>query len=195
MTIEIETPRLCLRTLGESDVSEKYVGWLNDPEVNRYLETRHSVHTSDSCHEFVRRCNSDESERLLGIFMKESGVHVGNAKLGFINSIHSRGQISLFIGEKTLWGRGLAKEVVVAITKYGFEEAGLEKIQAGCYEGNLSSLRVFLSVGYVVEGFFRSHAVSESGQRSGCFWMGILKHEFKLNKSQQVGTWHRSIRA
>jgi ribosomal-protein-alanine N-acetyltransferase len=183
MDIKIETPRLCLRTLQEEDVSQAYVDWLNDPEVNRYLETRHALQTLASCSDFVKRCNSEKSEHLLGVFLRESQSHIGNVKLGFIDDIHSRGQISLFIGEKTLWGRGFAREIVYAITKYGFEEAGLERIEAGCYEENLSSLRVFLSVGYTVEGFFRSHAVSESGRRTGCFWMGLLKHDFKLNQS------------
>jgi len=182
MNIKIETPRLCLRTLHEGDVSQAYVDWLNDPEVNCYLETRHTVQTLASCSEFVKRCNSEKSEHLLGVFLRETESHIGNVKLGFVNDIHSRGQISLFIGDKKLWGQGFGREIVSAITKYGFDEACLERIEAGCYEGNLSSLRVFLSVGYTVEGFFRSHAVSDSGQRMGCFWMGMLKHEFKLNQ-------------
>lgn len=182
MNIEIETPRLILRTLLDDDVSRTYVDWLNNPEVNRYLETRHGVQTLSSCKDFVQRCNLDKSELLLGVFLRETMAHIGNVKLGFINNIHSRGQLSLFIGDKKLWGQGLAKEIVYSTTQYGFEKAGLERIEAGCYEGNLSSLRVFLSVGYTVEGFFRSHAVSESGQRMGCFWMGMLKHEFKLHQ-------------
>lgn len=183
MNINIETPRLSLRTLRAGDVSQTYVDWLNDPEVNRYLETRHKVQTLNSCIDFIRRCNADKSERLLGVFLKETKGHIGNVKLGFINEIHSRGQISLFIGEKSLWGRGLAREIVYAVTKYGFEDIGLARIEAGCYEGNLSSLRVFLSAGYTVEGFFRSHAVSEQERRAGCFWMSMLKHEFKLNQN------------
>ena len=179
MNIKIDTPRLDLRTLQAGDISKTYVDWLNDSEVNRYLETRHIVQTLDSCRTFVQRCNSDASERLLGIYLKDTARHIGNVKLGFINEIHSRGQISLFIGDKSLWGRGLAREIVYAVTRYGFEDVGLERIEAGCYEGNLSSLRVFLSVGYTVEGFFRSHAVSEQERRTGCFWMGMLKHEFK----------------
>lgn len=172
------TQRLFLRPLNEIDVTQKYVDWLNDHEINIYLETRHSTQTLNTCRDFVRRCNGDESEHLFGVFLSESGHHIGNAKLGFINQIHNRGQISLFIGEKSLWGQGLGREIVLALTEYGFSSLGLERIEAGCYEGNLSSLRIFLSVGYTVEGFFRSHALSLSGDRTGCFWMGMLRHEF-----------------
>lgn len=181
MQIVLETPRLYLRPLQLDDVTQKYVDWLNDTDVNKYLETRHSVQTLDSCREFVLRCNADNKEHLMGIFLKESSCHIGNVKLGFVNSFHKRGQISLFIGEKAYWGKGLAKEVAYAMTKYGFEKVGLGRIEAGCYEENLASLRTFLSIGYTVEGFFRGHLISDQGKCSGCFWMGMLKHEFPKN--------------
>jgi RimJ/RimL family protein N-acetyltransferase len=118
----------------------------------------------------------------LGIFSKDSDRHIGNTKLGFINSVHGRGQLSLVIGEKALWGRGLAKEIVRAMTRYGFDAVGLSKIEAGVYESNLSSLKAFRHVGYNIDGFFRSHAVVDSGLRVGCFWLSILRHEFDLPK-------------
>lgn len=178
MSVRIETPRLLLRTLEVGDVSQAYVDWLNDPEVNRYLETRFSRQTLESCRDFVEHCNGSASEHLLGIFFKETGSHIGNAKLGLINAIHARGQLSLLIGEKSLWGKGLAREVIRAVSQYGFEQVNLEKIEAGCYESNLSSLRAFMAVGYNVDGFFRSHAISDDGRRMGCFWMSILRSEF-----------------
>lgn len=176
------TARLYMRPLREEDVTQTYVDWLNNPEVNRYLETRHSVQTLDTCREFVRRCNADDLEHLFGVFLKDSGRHVGNAKLGFINQLHRRGQISLVIGEKSFWGLGLAREIVHALTRHGFGRLELDRLEAGCYEENLSSLRVFLSVGYTVEGFFRSHALNVGGQRTGCFWMGMLRHEFDCGR-------------
>ena len=44
--LEISSKRLDYRLLSEDDVTQNYVDWLNDPEVNRYLETRHT-HQSD----------------------------------------------------------------------------------------------------------------------------------------------------
>lgn len=172
----IETKRLYLRPLSESDVTQTYADWLNDPEVNRYLETRHSTQSVESCITFVQKCNQDNSSHLFGVFLKEGSVHIGNAKLGFINHFHSTAQLSLFIGEKSCWGKGLAFEIVHGLTEYGFKQLGLERIEAGVYEDNLASLRVFLKVGYNVDGFLRSHVVSNN-RRTGSFWLGILKNE------------------
>jgi len=38
--MEIRSPRLLLRTLQADDCYAIYVDWLNDPVVNRFLETR-----------------------------------------------------------------------------------------------------------------------------------------------------------
>lgn len=174
---EIETSRLSLCRLEEKDATETYAAWLNDPDVNKYLETRHTQQSAESCKEFIASCNSDPGSHLFGIFLKETGVHIGNAKIGFINKYYDRGQVSLFIGEKKYWNKGLSTEIVCALNKYAFLTLGLQRLEAGCYEDNLSSLRVFLKSGYVVEGFMRSH-VARDGRRLGCFWLGMLASEY-----------------
>jgi len=174
----IESERLLLKSLQVSDATQAYADWLNDPEVNQYLETRHQTQTVASCQEFIEQCNSDKNSHLFGIFLKENGQHIGNTKLGFINPVYMRGQVSLFIGEKKYWNKGLAGEVVRSITKFGFEHLNLNRIEAGCYEDNLASLRIFLKSGYSVEGFMRNHVISK-GRSVGCFWLGILKHELR----------------
>ncbi len=170
----IISERLLYRNLTGDDVTERYCNWLNDPEVNRFLETRFSLQTLESCRKFVLKANDDPCSHLFGIFKKDE--HVGNVKLGFINEKHKVGQLSLLIGKKTLWGRGYATEAIRAITQWGFDTLELERIEAGCYDTNLGSLRAFLKAGYSVEGFFRSRVVC-AGSRIGSFWLGVLKHE------------------
>ena len=105
--------------------------------------------------------------------LKETKEHIGNIKLGFINPHYQTGELSFFIGEKRLWGKGYAAEAVKTVTEWGFRELGLQKIEGGCYDENLASLRCFLKTGYAVEGYFRGAAVLR-GKRVGAFWLGIL---------------------
>ena len=39
----IRTPRLIIKSLQVHDISNNYIEWLNDIEVNKYLETRFQV--------------------------------------------------------------------------------------------------------------------------------------------------------
>lgn len=143
MMSQIDTARTFLRPLTASDAVQVYADWLNDPEVNQYLETRHVHQTVKTCETFIHQCNTDPASHLFGIFLRESGVHIGNVKLGFVNPNHARGEFSMFIGDKSCWGKGFATEVVRSLTEYGFTHLGLERIQAGCYEEHKASLRVF----------------------------------------------------
>ncbi len=172
------SPRLMLRPLTVADATERYAAWLNDPQVNRYLETRHAPQTVQSCADFIEAMNRDPDSHLFGVFHREHGNHLGNAKVGFINRQYDTAELSLFIGEKAYWKQGFGQEIVRALTAHAFGELQLERVQAGCYEDNLASLRAFLRVGYAVEGFYRRHVVLD-GRRMGVFRLGMLKDEFR----------------
>lgn len=173
---EIHSHNLLYRLLKHTDVTENYVSWLNNPEINKYLEARHSYHTFDSCQAFVAEMLRDNNQHLFGIFLKSNNSHIGNIKLGFIDSNYHTGQIGLLIGEKDQWGKGFATEAIKELTSWGFKSLSLQKIEAGCYDNNIGSLRAFLKVGYQVEGFLRSHSICGE-KRVGSFLLGILPHE------------------
>jgi len=177
--IEVRSQRLIFRTLTVDDVTQNYVNWLNDPRVNRYLETRHTHQTMDLCRSYVEEMLSNPAHNLFGIYLVGTGQHIGNTKLGFIHHHYQRAQLSLFIGEKNCWGKGFATETIKAITSWGFNELQLEKIDAGCYDENIGSLRAFLKSGYQVEGFYRKSVVLDD-KRIGSFWMSVLKDEFTV---------------
>ncbi len=174
---KIESSRLYLRKLTPHDATERYAAWLNDPRVNQYLEVRYTTHSIESCRAFIAAMNKDAHQHLFGIFLKEGDQHIGNIKLGFIDPRYAHGQLSLFIGERSAWGKGYATEAIQSLTRYGFDVLALERIEAGCYESNLASLRAFLKVNYQVEGFLRKKFIS-AGKRESCFVLGALKVEW-----------------
>ena len=72
--------------LEPDSVSADYVSWLNDPAVNRFLESRWSVATPESTREFVAQQLASPSALFLGIRARALGArHVGNIKLGPID--------------------------------------------------------------------------------------------------------------
>jgi len=106
--IKIDGDRIYLCEIRLSDVNQTYVNWLNDPEVNQYLETRHEMQTLNSVQEYVEKMVEKENELLFSICLKKNDIHIGNIKLGPINLIHKYAEISLFIGDKNEWGKNLA---------------------------------------------------------------------------------------
>lgn len=178
---ELTSKRLYFRTLTEDDATSTYADWLNNPVVNRFLEVRHTRQDIETCRAFIRACNADSGCFLFGIFVDHGKSHIGNIKLGPIDWRNKSGQIGLLIGDQSCWGAGYGSEAISAITRFSFNEQGLNRLEAGCYEENLGSLRAFLRSGYYLEGFFRKKYILD-GKRTGCFWLAILKDEWENNQ-------------
>ncbi|WAS04151.1 GNAT family protein [Gloeomargaritales cyanobacterium VI4D9] len=171
---KIETERLIFTPLTLNDVSNTYLEWLLDPEVNRYLEVRHYKHTIKSLYQYVENINSNCNNHFFKIIMKSTEEHIGNIKVSVED--YQVGDIGIMIGAKNYWGKGIGSESINAITNWAFNNLKLKKMKAGCYEQNLASLRAFLKCGYVVEGFLQSHVVID-GKRCGCFLLGRVFQE------------------
>ncbi|MFH1148449.1 MAG: GNAT family protein [Pseudomonadota bacterium] len=161
MKIHIEGERIYLREVRLSDVNDDYCRWLNDPEVNRYLETRFMEQNLESVREYVEGKINNRDEELLAICLKEDNRHIGNIKLGPINRLHRFADISLFIGDKSCRGEGLGTEAIRLITRFAFADLNLNKVKAGCYEANKASAGSFIKAGFYREGILKKQRYSD----------------------------------
>lgn len=172
--ITLTSAQLTYRELQPEDISARYIGWLNNPEVNKYLETRFATQDEASVRAFVTAQKEDPDSTLFRIGLAEDDTHIGNIKLGPINRLHKTGQISLIIGEQAQYGKGYAREAISEVTRWGLSDLGLARVECGCYEDNLGSLRMLLRSGYVVEGFRRNAVIGADGKRQGLFLLARL---------------------
>jgi RimJ/RimL family protein N-acetyltransferase len=173
-TLTIKGKKVRLRPLTLSDCTERYVDWLNDPEINQYLESRFHVQTLDGIRRFVSGMQRSESNHLLGIFENESGTHIGNIKVGGINWHHRYADVGYFIGEKKLWGRGFATEAIRLATKLAFQELKLHRIHAGVYESNVGSCKALRKAGYECDGIWHDQLKGKNGWE-GHVWFSCLE--------------------
>jgi len=146
---------LLLRPVRLSDVNEDYVRWMNDPEVNRYLETRFRSQEQRDIEEYVRTMREKPGVYFFAMVLKDRRLHIGNIKLEIVSSIHHRGEISLFIGEKEQWGRGLASQAISMVRDFALSELRLHKLTAGCYSNNPGSARAFEKAGFTREAVLK----------------------------------------
>ena len=139
----IEGKQICLRDVTSDDVTERYCAWLNDPEVNRYLETRFVPQTRDRVLAYVNAQSGASESVFLAIVRKADDLHVGNVRIGGVDRAHGTATVALVIGEKTVWGKGIGTEAIRLATRYAFQELGLRKLTARCYATNAGSIRAF----------------------------------------------------
>lgn len=146
--IILESDKFYLRNISLNDCNENYLSWMNDSNINKYLESRFTTHTIGSLKEFVTSMNNSENNILFAIVDKESEKHIGNIKLGNIHPIHKYADIGLIIGNKSYWGQGIATNAIFLVSNYAFNNLHLRKIFAGVYENNIGSIKAFEKCGF-----------------------------------------------
>ena len=165
LLLSIDSERLNLRALRESDVTDSYVAWMNDREVNRFLESRFHDQTKEAVQAFVRDALLSPNTLLFGIFAGPSGDHVGNIKVSEVSEAHLTAELGFIIGDRSVWGLGYATEAIFCVSEWAFSVLGLEKLTAGCYSENIGSKKALEKSGFRQEAVLKNQVVNNSGKR------------------------------
>jgi len=137
-----------LRPLNAADVHAGYVSGLNDSEVNRYLEVRHTKQTAQSVLDFVVVNETSANSILWGVWQENSERHCGTVRLHAVDHHSKTAHIGVCLFDKTVWGQHLGKKAISAVTQWAINGLGLRWVEAGAYVDNIASQRTFLSAGY-----------------------------------------------
>ena len=167
--------KITLRKLNlTKDISKKYLTWMNDLEVHKYTEQKYIKHSKTKIRKFVKEKNKSKNEFLYGIFLKRNNLytHIGNIKLGPVNFNHKFSNISYFIGEREMWGKGYTTLAIKEIIKIA-KKMGLKKLKAGLHEMNIGSKKVLEKNNFKLEGKMKSEIIYK-GKRYNSYWFGKI---------------------
>jgi RimJ/RimL family protein N-acetyltransferase len=174
----IKGENIYLRNIELSDCKEKYVNWLNDPEVNKYLECRLSVQNIESITRFVLDVLESKDTYMFAIINKENKEHIGNTKIGPIHPIYKYTNFGLVIGEKKYWGSGLAIEAYYLTIKFCFDILNLHRVHDGVISPNEKAFKILERLGFKREGC-RRDAIFQDGKYLDVYQYGILETEYR----------------
>lgn len=121
------------------------VRWFADHQVARYY-TSPGVPLIEGDQASADRVARDESLVLWRIAL--DGSAIGTSLLLNIDRLNRHAMSSMMIGERSLWGRGFATDVVRLRTKYAFEELGLERLESTSFAANVGMHRALERSGY-----------------------------------------------
>ncbi len=166
--------RIALSQVQIRDATDQYLSWLNDVEVNKFLETRWISQTLATVISHIEKVSSSPTEVLLKIMLINEGKHIGNIKIGPIDTNNKSAELSYFIGDKSFWGHGYATEAINLCVDYCFKTLCLHKIQAGCYEKNIGSQKALLKSGFELEGRLRKRILDIDSNWQDHLWFGRI---------------------
>ena len=150
-----------LEPFARSHLTERYVAWLNDPQVVRYSENRHRVNTLAGCEAYVSGFRTGPG--LLWAIMTDDLGHVGNVSVS-VDVNNKIADIGILLGEGAARGRGLGLAVWTTVMSYLAGRGDIAKITGGCMEPNVAMVRIMQRSGMQPDGRRPRHYLLD-GQR------------------------------
>lgn len=187
----LETNDLIIRP-SEWDDLEDFCRWEKLPEVTEFFSIRDGQTMEDVVRKFVAD-EEDPKAQQFTILLKEDGFqdaedsdvnlqYAGTRKIGRIvlADIEDgwKGEIwRIYIGDKTLRGKGYGKQAMEAMMGYCFDVLGLERLYLDHYTGNPAA-GLYLSLGFKYEGVLRKNC-RKNGVLYDVHLMSMLREEYE----------------
>lgn len=128
---------ITLRPLVESDANTSWK-WRNDPEVFRNTGKRYfKPVTLQNELDWIRTVLSRPDEYRFAIVADD--IYIGNIYLTGITT--TSGEISIFIGEKSYWNKGIGTLANALLLKYAFSTLTLDRVKSIVRIENIASQR------------------------------------------------------
>lgn len=183
--IVIEGKRIILRPISEKEINKRYISWLNDPEINKFLEIRYKRQSVKDVISYINSLRLKKGCEIFAILTKKENIHIGNIAITDYNPNNQGYAIyGLMIGDMRAQMLGFGGEATVLIIEYLFSKPIIRRVQAGAISDNYKSWKIFDFLGFRKEGVLREHSVLPSGKINDAYIYGILRKEWFVNRKR-----------
>jgi len=165
-----------LRNITLADCTERYVNWMNDKKINKYLESRFSIQTMESVKQYVQNIKESNDSYMFAIIYRETNEHIGNIKIGPIHKIYKHTFVGHLIGDKNYWGSGAATDALYLAVKFCFKALSLHKVNAGVIASNMGAIRILEELGFNKEACIRDDVLLDD-KYFDVYRYGVLESE------------------
>ncbi|WP_206424290.1 GNAT family N-acetyltransferase [Cohnella candidum] len=172
-----ETNRLYLRKLASSD-AEQFYSFASDPLMTEHVrwDYHRSIEDTFALLNSIEQKFKARQSFNWGIVDKPLGNLIGRVCLFGFDEENDMAEIG-FALSREFWNRGIASEASKALIEYGFEEMGLNRIEARCNVANLGSEKVMQKIGMKFEGVLRNQIKMKNEYKSQKLY-SILRQEY-----------------
>lgn len=153
----------------------KYVEWLNDFEIAKYIAQYSKVLTIEKEEEWISK--NKDNEYTFGIILKDCDKLIGNISLVNIKDIDKTAELGIFIGDKDYLSKGYGSEAIMLLLDYGFNYLNLNNIMLRALAFNERAIKAYQKCGFKIFGTWKE-AIYFNGEYIDEVYMNILKKNF-----------------
>jgi len=176
--------RVRLRGAERSDL-EKFMEWVNDPEVTTWLTLFLPMSSVDEEKWFENAMQRPQEQKPLVIDMKAGDAWrlIGNSSFFDFDWVARSAEVGIMIGDKSVWNQGYGTEVMALLLHHGFRTLNLNRIYLQVFAENKRAIRTYEKVGFVFEGRKRQ-AIYKNGEYSDILFMSVLREEWDAKNEE-----------
>lgn len=149
-TSVLTNPKVVLRPFVRADITDDYIGWLNDPQVVRYSNQRFRQHDRATSLAYLQSFINTPN-RFLSIVDRTTDHAVGTMTI-YASPHHGTADVGIMIGAAVARGKGLGLAAWTLLLDSLIAEPSLRKVTAGTLACNLAMIRLAERSGMILEG-------------------------------------------
>ena len=149
-TIELLGERVRLTRFSAADITEDYLGWLNDPIVTRLSNQRFVTHDRASSERYL--ASFDGSPHHFLSVRRRDGDRAIGTMTAYVSPHHGTADMGIMIGERSAWGGGFGQDAWNSLLAWLLGEGGMRKVTAGTLAINQPMIRIAEQSGMMLEG-------------------------------------------
>lgn len=172
----IQTERLLLKAISPAVIHDLFET-RNEGEIKAFLgvDEKGYLHYKD-----MHEKGMDTHRHSLFYFLlieKATQLPIGECGFHTWNRTHRRAELFYLLRNDAYKGKGLMKEALPPVLRFGFEELGLHRIEALVGKENVPSLKLIEGTGFRFEGIMREdYVIDGRSVDSHCY--SLLRHEW-----------------
>ncbi|MEE9417076.1 MAG: GNAT family N-acetyltransferase [Acidimicrobiales bacterium] len=166
--VVIEAERIALRELGSQD-AESLLKITADPQTTRFMALGQLTrHEAESYLGQLLDAATDAARHIyaLAILNRDDQQVIGLSQLSIESFTHRRAELGYLLSSEH-WGHGYGREATAALTSFGFDHLGLQRIYAVSTADNIASQRLLESLDFRFEGELQDHLLIDGTWTSG----------------------------
>lgn len=156
---QLRGAKVTLTRFEPGDITDAYIGWLNDAEVTRFSNQRFRTHSRASCEAYLASFQ-DTPNLFLSIRDAGSGEAIGTMT-AYANTHHGTCDVGIMIGARHVWGGGYGQEAWDLLIDWLISDAGIRKLTAGCLAANGAMVRLMERSGMQPDGVRKDQEIVE----------------------------------
>jgi RimJ/RimL family protein N-acetyltransferase len=178
MPLPLVTSRLRIEKFEKEHLDNpRYLSWLSDRDNLISLNlTEYLLRpvTQKRLALYYESFANNPRNMLFAVSLNDSGRFIGTATLREIG-YQGLFDLGILVGEKSVRGQGVAREVIGCLVDFAFGDLRARKICSSFSDDNIAVLMPFLRNRFRVEGLQREQQMSVDGKVSNRYIVGLLR--------------------